>query len=1164
MHLKKKTARRLWQGFFCLFVALVAVDLWTESLGLPAPLRQVLLDDLRRRGLQVQAGSLRLGVWRGLELRDCTLGDPLLPGWDLVRADALRVRPDLLGACLGDPPIRSASLHGATFQVPLEWPLRDPSRQLRLTHVNALVERRADGVQVRHLQGLWEGFAFQAAGSIALPAGHAPAAARTNSARGAAAAPAKGWALTLRPWLPALNRALPPALVAAGREFSAGRQSGSRSEAVVRFDLGERLENSHATLDLVCSDMLFRGLDIRLLSLRASLANGQLSLPDLRLDLDEREYVQGHFFVDLRQGTWQGDMVARCYPRKVVRGFAPQLLSQVEQVSCEGPPPYFTLTVLPSPLARPEEWNLDLTGSLSDVRIVDARLRFLEGHARYRRGRLDFDQVRAVIRPDVQIEARGTWEIGPGRLVVDANIDGNPAFVAQFYPDPEFRRDYAAVWEAFAWGAARPSFSLSLYVDDLAGAAPTRLLGSAHMYGVSYNGVPLDEVEGNVFADFPAKVLLVDRLRVARNGRQLTGNLAWQWPPGRHRLDFACRGRLELAETLGLVDPAWAALPRNWQLGTTVPPELQLAGYYRHDDQASDLRLHARLALAGLKWHEASAEQTVARLEYDGHRLAGDLAARQVEFAGWQARGLAGRIVFDGHELNWQGKLERIAGADAVFQNVDGTASYRDRRLDVQALATRAEYAGWASRNVQGRGTWDGQALHVSAKAALVGRDRLQAEAVEATGDWNGQVLQLAARAATLGHGNDWRLRQVSAAAQLENRALAFSGEAATFGHSLGKGRGRGLRVTDGYWREDGVQCSLAVPTWRFLDGRVTLKETAADLAWHDGELSGALAIVGASHGASGQSGRLGGQFSWNGQNLRFKLGGEALTYPGLAVRDFVADGIYANQGLVGNFKSHSLTWHYLDLAQLEGTLRNDERYFWIPEGRAQLGGGTVNASFVHEYESHTGKGNLVLDDVGLDALVPPEPNDPNRLAGKLSGQTSLRYQSNAGKQLELFGYGHLGLAEAKLWEAPLIGEFLDRLRTVLTLGKVTGAKVGEITRADADFELKGDRIAISQLHTNGDLVSISASGFCWWRTGGLDLRVRAHPLDNTYNQNIFKKILGILPNPFTPLLEYRLTGTWKDRHWEQLSSIRDIVRDTENPSDPALKRRQAPPEPAP
>ena len=62
-------------------------------------------------------------------------------------------------------------------------------------------------------------------------------------------------------------------------------------------------------------------------------------------------------------------------------------------------------------------------------------------------------------------------------------------------------------------------------------------------------------------------------------------------------------------------------------------------------------------------------------------------------------------------------------------------------------------------------------------------------------------------------------------------------------------------------------------------------------------------------------------------------------------------------------------------------------------------------------------------------------------------------------------------------------------MSSALSVIRLSSSDSAGITRLSSKFVFSGDRVHVTNVETNGSAMALSADGFYWWRTGGLDFR---------------------------------------------------------------------------
>jgi len=171
-HHALKGALRSVQLFF--FVAVPAVILWLQFVGLPGFLHQPVIDAARSEGLDLEFSRMRVSIFQGLVLDDVRLSAKNLPEKNEVAVDRAALAVNWRELLRGKFEIGALELRGAQLYLPVQA-ADGVVRSLRLTKARARLAL-ADGiVSVPRARFNLQGIEVTATGQIALSAGEAPA-----------------------------------------------------------------------------------------------------------------------------------------------------------------------------------------------------------------------------------------------------------------------------------------------------------------------------------------------------------------------------------------------------------------------------------------------------------------------------------------------------------------------------------------------------------------------------------------------------------------------------------------------------------------------------------------------------------------------------------------------------------------------------------------------------------------------------------------------------------------------------------------------------------------------------------------------------------------------------------------------------------------------------
>jgi len=157
-------------------------------------------------------------------------------------------------------------------------------------------------------------------------------------------------------------------------------------------------------------------------------------------------------------------------------------------------------------------------------------------------------------------------------------------------------------------------------------------------------------------------------------------------------------------------------------------------------------------------------------------------------------------------------------------------------------------------------------------------------------------------------------------------------------------------------------------------------------------------------------------------------------------------------------------------------------------------------------------------------------------LTRNLTGQTANQYIGYLSAQLELDGFlddpggqtatgqGWIKIGGGRLFQIPLFGElseFLGHIVPGLSL-------IMRQTDARASFVIKDGKLHSDNMVIEGEVITLTGEGDYHWN-GDLDFAVQVKLLKQN---TLLGGILQIALTPITKMLEFRLTGTFKDPHW--------------------------------
>lgn len=286
-----------------------------------------------------------------------------------------------------------------------------------------------------------------------------------------------------------------------------------------------------------------------------------------------------------------------------------------------------------------------------------------------------------------------------------------------------------------------------------------------------------------------------------------------------------------------------------------------------------------------------------------------------------------------------------------------------------------------------------------------------------------------------------------------------------------------------------------------------------------------------------------------------------------------VAHGIIEHQDdeYESNIDLHIHTdkaFRYYDfpLESLDTTVKIHNAHVELPDLKAGYAEGIISGSAVVD------NGQLTIDAVQTDSDYdlavdtfnkflekrspkPAPPNEPTGLSGrKVGGRLDIKLAAT-GPLTEYESYEGLG-------EAQITGGDLADINLFGPLGDVLGSlgiKLGNLSLHDATstFEVHHDKIVFPKIRITGHSGRLETDGTYRISDGAVDFKARLYPLRES--SGVFSQFFGIILDPFSFLLEMRLTGTLREPRWSFTRDPRSILRDLTRQKE---QKDATPPEP--
>ncbi|MGA0368875.1 MAG: AsmA-like C-terminal region-containing protein, partial [Kiritimatiellia bacterium] len=241
-----------------------------------------------------------------------------------------------------------------------------------------------------------------------------------------------------------------------------------------------------------------------------------------------------------------------------------------------------------------------------------------------------------------------------------------------------------------------------------------------------------------------------------------------------------------------------------------------------------------------------------------------------------------------------------------------------------------------------------------------------------------------------------------------------------------------------------------------------------------------------------------------------------------------------------GSFAFQDLVLQWLSLNQLEGNLRVEDQRLSLPDLRASLEGGTLQADFQSE-ETFSEQGHFVLD-------LELKNMDLYKVITKATDLEDTPYRGNLSLDLDLTGKlrdtpqfprsqsyqggGRVEIREGSLFRIPLLlglSQLLSKL--------VNGFGYASQSDFTADFEIGDGRISSKELFLQGNILSIAGPGSYRFEDRKISADLKIHLLKEGVLSDALKLILW----PIRKLIEIQLTGTLDQPSWQPKNLPKEI-----------------------
>lgn len=1134
MATKKKTLKRISGAFFGVVCLLSLLLVWWSQTGIPGILRERILTRCRIAGVWIEASAMRIRFDGTLELDDVIIRDYDQPTVEIARASRLRCKIRVDQWLPWQAMVCVFAIHDGIITIPLPDGLAHPGDALRIDRLDLTGTYEDRVIRLTNMAFAIANVNIAVSGEIITPT--------LNEWRLLQQSRRQVKLLPLS--IAKLQSLLPPSFVDRYAQFLAIARAQQRpTNAALQLQVHVpvvHLSESRISFRLNVDSMCYRGVTMNFVTASGTFGNGELIVDEFGVDSSNQEYVKGNVRWELPSDSIAGQFVFHGYPKTLIAvANIGERLGTVPEL--RGSPVTISGQLHPSKRSDPKNWNLDCAVKCDTIAVLDAAITSLTGDLRWRGGSLSISTIQARFLPDVDLVADGWVDFTAQEAVIQARILGDPRFIGSFSASDPFRSVYSNIWRGFQWnGKDRPEFNANLYFNRALPAPGLLLQFSSRMTNFSYNGVPLQEVTGDVFADLPGSLILLHNLRVQQSGRMATGDLAWH---GQTKdLEFHLASEIQPSSLMGL-------------FGRSLQPLLATIGFHADDEPPTiigDGRVHLghhgdysiNINIAGprVDYRNAELQDVRADVVIEPQAVAAKATIGAVTAVDWTAKQVDAHIIVEKGGVSVTGHAPRIENHQLAFGATDFRAGATDGTVDVVSQSATTTFRDWTLMNVAAKSRFVDGRTTGEATIANGAVKKIELHNIKTNFQHENGIIRANIEIENAIRENEFQLSDMKWQLRHEDGAGSLVGNVADCRYGPILGTGTDLQVNCQFTESETVTEATIESFTCWQD--CTLSDVAVNSLVTSKDASGAYQVGSIQWGDGIRLADAVGTYKRQGSSWSFDNRCDQVQFPFGTFFDVLSTGS-SNPDYVQTYaKADHGEILGQPLEQISAAIQYENGEFSVTRFGGDCYGGTVSASASMNPVEESARLWTTLEDIDFGRFTKSlDTSDKPAIAGVLDGNAELTISTTEGATA-ITGVGKIGIDNGDFWRVPLLSDFMHMIGNVHVIDKVIPARdIGNITQLTSSLEFRGDRIFMPDLQTNGGLVAIKASGSYWWENKNLDFRVVAEPL-----KPFFSRFVPQIIDPFSVLLERQLTGTLEHPIWKEGSAIRDLFTPNESP----------------
>ena len=1124
-----KIIKKLIFIFFLSAVFFVSVLFYWQVKGLPQFVQSWIWDQIQNQGIAAEAKYIRFGLIDGITLEDIKITDYSHSQLTIVTADKIQLKLMLRRLIKGDVVIASLYGKNCNLHVPFERNADNSYHSLGLTNVHFAFRNFEDKISIDSFSGFIDGVKITIQGDVIKPTDEELL--RMKQKR------IKLLPFTCNNWLPFISEEITNGLTSF-QQFIHPDSNLSQSGITLMVQLPvARLLDSRVSLGVNFNQFLYRGLNIEKLTLKGDFTQNILAISDVKLEMDNQEYIGGEAIWDLEREEISGQFSLTAYPHKILKVISPNLLKDYSEFIplFKKKPLIATLRLNPSPISSPINWDIVMDLNVNNITIMDETIASMNGQIKLFDKQCELSDTIIRLESDVQILLNGTFNIESGELMIQATVDGKPDFITSFTNDERFIKSYKNIWMPFNWNEKdKPHIDLELVYNNKFPNHGLVIDADVRMTNFQYNGVTVEQAAGHVIVDYINSLILIDNWDIVSKNTTASGHLAIHG--SRSELLFDIESNLYPPSLLKLFNPK-------------LENFLIERGFYFHQNPSvkaqgrfftkGDPRLNIAIDLEGgdLDCQNVFINEFTAKLHIDKLQTNTTAEIRSCQFNDWTVENAFLEIESVSEASTINGNAKSVYGLgfeinDSLFEGI-----CKDQSIAILSHSNTLSYDDWKADSITAESKFDGKTLSSSTEIMNARLYQTLFETIKLNFSLNGDRIDADLTVEEAFDNATFHVIDIKSSCIIENGNLSLSGAANEFFHYPTQGICNDI-VFDGIYTDRRLQLDLATPQFICLED-TELIDLNLGITYHNNDIFGDYSFKKFSM-ANLNGTNVTGNYNQQGSSWLFQNQLDKAVIPMAEFNTVTTSGILSDNMVRISIFSEKNKVYDFPVNNITASIVNEFDELNLTGITGNLFGGTTTGDISYNFTDEAGKIWLTFLDVNFGDLISHQKGEDSDIkAGKLSCKIDVDFD-NSNPVVLFDGNGKIIVDDGDLWQVPIISDFLSMLNSKAIIGRVLPKNdLGKITSFKSNLNFKGEKVELPDFRTNGNLIAISARGNYGLSSHLLDFQVIAEPLKPFFGQ--FTKLLPKVIDPFVILLERRLTGTIQEPKWE--ASLRNIFR---------------------